>query len=127
MNTLKLLAQNPLEGTFQGPSTLFAPDGTGASAGGTPLETFLSIFLGFFTIVGGLMFLLYFVFAALAWLSAGGEKGKVESAKTQMTNAALGLVVLIMAQFIIGIVSSVLGLKILNPVEALGGLWGDTP
>ena len=31
-----------------------------------------------------------------------------------------------MAQFIIGIVSSVLGLKILNPVEALGGLWGYT-
>lgn len=124
MNTLKLLTQNPLQGTFTGPSEIFAPSGTGASAGGTPLETFLSIFLGFFTIVGGLMFLLYFVFAALAWLSAGGEKGKVESAKTQMTNAALGLVVIIMAQFIIGIVSSVLGLNILNPVIALGALWG---
>ena len=126
MNTLKLLAQNPLKGTFQGASTIFAPTGTGASAGGTPLETFLSIFLGFFTIVGGLMFLLYFVFAALSWLSAGGDKGKVESAKTQMTNAALGLVVIILSQFIIGIVSNVLGLNILNPATALGTLWGGT-
>lgn len=125
MNTLTLLAQNPLQGTFQGASKVFEPTSTiDAASGGTPLETFLSIFLGFFTIVGGLMFLLYFVFAALAWLSAGGEKGKVESAKTQMTNAALGLVVIVMAQFIIGIVSSVLGLNILNPVIALGTLWG---
>lgn len=125
MNTLKLLAQNPLQGTFQGASEVFEPTNiTGVASGGMPLETFLSIFLGFFTIVGGLMFLLYFVFAALAWLSAGGEKGKVESAKTQMTNAALGLVVIVMAQFIIGIVSSVLGLNILNPVIALGTLWG---
>lgn len=115
-----LIAQNPLQGTIKGPGA-FQPD---AASPGRPIEAFLSVFLGFFTILGGLMFMLYFVFAALSWISAAGDKGKVESAKTQMTNAALGLIVVVVAQFIIGIVSNVLGLKILNPAAALTGLWG---
>lgn len=121
---MTLLAQNPLEGTLKAPGAFQPTAGTGAAAGATPLESFLSVFLGFFTIIGGLMFLLYFVFGGLAWLSSGGDKGKVESARTQMTNAAIGLIIVVLAQFIIGIVSSVLGLNILNPAAALGNLWG---
>jgi hypothetical protein len=116
-----LLSQNPLQGTFQGAGAAgLQPN---FASPGKPLETFLTVFLGFFTIVGGLMFLLYFVFAALQWLSTGGDKGKVEGAKTQMTNAALGLVVVILSQFIISIVGNVLGLQILNPASAIMGIW----
>jgi hypothetical protein len=119
---MTLLAQNPLQGTITGPGA-FQPTGAGAAGGGTALASFVSVFLGFFTIIGGLTFLMYFVFAALSWITAGGDKGKVESSKTQMTNGAIGMIVVILAQFIIGIVSSVLGLKILDPVSALMGLW----
>ena len=66
------LAQNPLEGTIIGPGAEnFQPnlDTIGAAVGGKPIEQFLSVLLGFFTIVGGLMFLMYFVFGGLAWLS----------------------------------------------------------
>ncbi|HAV15526.1 MAG TPA: hypothetical protein DCX25_04310 [Candidatus Pacebacteria bacterium] len=120
------LAQNPLEGTITGPGAEnFQPnfDASGANVGGQPIEQFLSVLLGFFTIVGGLMFLMYFVFGGLAWLSAGGEKGKVEAARTQLTNAAIGLIIVIVSQAIIGIVGGVLGLSILNPATALGGLF----
>lgn len=124
MSILSLLAQNPLQGTIQGTSPYFRPaDGTGAEAGGGAIEKFLSVFLGFFTIIGGLMFLMYFVFGGLAWLSASGDKGKVESARTQMTNAAIGLIIVILAQFIISIVGGVLGISILSPVKMLEGLW----
>lgn len=119
---MTLLAQNPLQGTIQGASPLFQPSGSGAAAAGGGFEKFLSVFLGFFTIVGGLMFLMYFVFGGLSWLSAGGDKGKVESSKTQMTNAAIGLIIVVLSQFIISIVGGVLGLKILNPVDMLGRL-----
>src|SRR3989344_3822943 len=119
---------DPLGGTvpITGPGAKnFQPDlsSSGASAGGKPIEQFLSVLLGFFTIVGGLMFLMYFVFGGLAWLSAGGDKGKVEGARTQLTNAAIGLIIVIVSQAIIGIVSGVLGLSILNPATALGGLF----
>ena len=120
------IAQNPLEGTITGPGAKeFQPDLSlsGAAAAGTPIETFLSVILGFFTIVGGLMFLLFFIAGALSWLSAGGEKGKVQAAHTQLTNAAIGLIIVIIAQAIVGIVSGVLGLNILNPAAALGGLF----
>ena len=120
------LAQNPLEGTIIGPGAEnFQPnlDTICADVGGKPIEQFLSVLLGFFTIVGGLMFLMYFVFGGLAWLSAGGDKGKVEGARTQLTNAAIGLIIVIISQAIIGIVSGVLGLNILNPATVLGGLF----
>ena len=120
-----LLVQNPLEGTIIGPGAKqFQPDLTGGTTVvGRPIEQFLSVALGFFTIVGGLLFLLFFIFGALSWLSAGGEKGKVESARTQLTNAAIGLIIVIISQAIVGIVSGVLGLNILNPAAALGGLF----
>jgi hypothetical protein len=120
----RLLAQNPLNGQFTGPGAFQPGTGTGAAAGGTAFETFFSVFLGFFTLIGGLMFLLYFLFGGLTWISAGGEKGKVEAARTQLTNAAIGLIIVILAQFIVAIAGGVLGLKILDPVAALGSLWG---
>lgn len=118
-----LIAQNPLEGTFTGPGAFAPGTGTGAAAGGTPFEQFFSVITGFFTLIGGIMFLMYFLSAALSWVSAGGEKGKVEAARTQLTNAAIGLIIVILSQAFVGIVGGVLGLNILNPVQALIGLW----
>lgn len=111
-------------GPFQAPTAAFAPDPTqpGISAFSTPLVKFLSNFLGFITGLAGIMFLIYLIFAGLSWVTAGGDKGRVESAKQQMTNAALGLVVVIAAYSIAGIVGAVLGLDILNPVGILSTL-----
>lgn len=109
---------NPL---FQ-PTADLSPT-SGAAGGGTPITNLFSTILGFFTIVGGLLFLLYFVMGALTWLSSGGEKGKIEKARDQLVNSALGLVIMIISQAIVGIVGGVLGLDILNPVNALQGLF----
>ncbi|HZZ98951.1 MAG TPA: hypothetical protein VFG51_03390 [Candidatus Saccharimonadia bacterium] len=124
MNIQHLLAQNPLQGTITGPGA-FQPvlSGSASQAAGSAFEQFFSVFLGFFTLIGGLMFLLYFIFGGLTWLSAGGEKGKAEAARTQLTNAAIGLIIVILAQFIVAIAGGVLGLKILDPVAVLGTLF----
>lgn len=108
---------NPL---FQpGPLTKYS----GAAGGGVPLQALFSVILGFFTIIGGFLFLLYFVMGALSWITAGGDKGKIEHARSQLVNAAIGLIVVIVAQFITGIVGGVLGLDILNPVKSLSNLF----
>ncbi len=96
---------------------------SGAAGGGVPLQALFSVILGFFTIIGGLLFLLYFVMGALSWITAGGDKGKIEKARSQLVDAAIGLIVVIVAQFIAGIVGGVLGLDILNPVKSLSNLF----
>ena len=42
-------------------------------------------------IVGGLAFLLYFLQGGLAWITAGGDKGKIEEARSKITNGIIGL------------------------------------
>lgn len=119
---MKLLAQTTLDlGNLSPPTTAFAPDVTKTGAGvvGGPIVEFISNLLGFITGLAGILFLIYLIFAGLSWVSSGGDKGKVEAARNQMTQAALGLVVVIAAYAIAGVVGRVLGLDILNPVKVI--------
>lgn len=79
----------------------------------------LSTLVGTLTIVGGLAFVIYFFLGALKWITAGGDKGKVSEAQSQMTNGVIGLVAITAAYFIIGIIGGVLGIDILNPVATI--------
>lgn len=71
------------------------------------------------TVVGGLAFIIYFAIGALKWIIAGGDKGKVAESQSQMTQAAIGLIAIVAAYFIAGIVGGVLGLDLLNPMKVL--------
>lgn len=117
---LNLIAELDL-GNFEPPVEAFAPTvgEAGTAAFAEPFVKFLSNFIGFLTTLAGLMFLIYFLFAGLSWVSSGGDKGKVESARNQMTQAAIGLVVVIAAYGITGVVGRVLGIDILNPIDIL--------
>jgi amino acid transporter len=64
--------------------------------------------------VAGIYFVLTFILAGFDWLSSGGDKGKVEKAQNRMTSAAIGLLIVIIALGIIGVVGGVFGLDILN-------------
>lgn len=86
-----------------------------AAAGpGTTLERFFSNLLGAFTIFGGIAFLLYFVVGALNWITSAGEKEKVAKAQRYMSNALIGLVIIILAWAITGILGALLGFDILQ-------------
>ena len=63
----------------------------------------------------------HFTIGGLKWITAGGDKAKVSEAQTQMTQAAIGLIVIVVSFFIIGIVGAVLGIDILNPFKTLFG------
>lgn len=71
------------------------------------------------TVVGGLAFVVYFFIGALKWITAGGDKGKVAEAQSQMTQGAIGLIALVASYFVVGIVGNVLGLDIFNPITTL--------
>jgi hypothetical protein len=78
------------------------------------LATIISSILGFLTIVGGLWFTVNFILAAVSWISAGGDKGKTQQAKDKITNAVIGLAIVVGAYAIAGLVGSILGLDFLN-------------
>lgn len=44
--------------------------------------------------IAALAVLLYLIWGALEWITSGGEKSKIESARNKITNALLGLIVL---------------------------------
>lgn len=102
------------EGTFLKTDTL-----TDAASVGELFARFASTIFGFLTLLAGLAFLLYFALGAIKWITSGGDTNQVEAARNQMTAAAIGLVAIIAAYTVAGIVSLTLGIDILNPAKAL--------
>lgn len=91
----------------------------GIEGPGTALSYIFRNTFGVLTIVAGLMFVLYFILGGLSWLSAGGKAEQVQKAKQQMTNAVIGLIIVVAAYGIAFIVGNVLGIHMLNPEEFL--------
>ncbi len=108
-------------GTFDSPSTVVTVSDfkNSPAAVTSKLEAIISEFLGLITVVAGVAVLFYFVTGALNWVSAGGDEGKIQKARDQMTQAVIGMVVIVAAYGIIGLVSNFLGLNLLNPGQAI--------
>lgn len=85
----------------------------------TQFGTFLSTIITTLTVVGGLAFVIFFTMGGLKWLTAGGDKTKVEEAKTQMTQGVIGLVAIVAGLFVVGLVGGILGIDFLNPFNTL--------
>ncbi len=88
----------------------------------TNLETIISNTIGLMTVLAGLFFIYQFVLASLNWVTSGGEKGKLEQSRNQMLNASIGLILVIGAYAVIGLIGRVVGLDLLEPAKMLQGL-----
>lgn len=107
-------------GTFKGTGG-YEPDlkETEVSGAAGSLSSVLSNAIGFMTIVAGLFFVFYFIIGTIAWITSGGETQKLEEARKKMTNAAIGMVIVVASYSIIYIVGQVLGVNILNIKEQI--------
>lgn len=95
-------------------------DGSDTEAGVlTNLEAFISQLLGLITVIGSLFFIVNFLMAALSWITAGGDSGKIQKARDQMLQSTLGLVIMVGSYAIIGLIGSVVGINILQPAQTL--------
>ncbi len=91
--------------------------GTTQESAANMLTKIFSNTLGVLTIIGGLMFILYFVLGGIQWLTSSGDREGVEKAKHQMTNAVIGLIIVVASYSIAFIVGTVLGIEILTPAK----------
>ena len=96
----------------------------GGDIGGSTsaFEKLISNTLVVLTVVSGISFVLYFLLGGLNWITAGGDKGKIDKAKGMMTGGAIGLIIIVLSYSITWIVGKALGLNILEPGTIIQGL-----
>lgn len=67
-------------------------------------------------IVGGLAFIMYFLWGGIEWITAGGDKGKIETARAKITQGLIGLAILAASFVIVKFLQTAVGLDLLNIV-----------
>lgn len=94
-------------------------------AGGAPVvfNKFVSTTIGVMTIIAAVWFIFLFISGAIAVLASGGDKGKVEAARTRLAYGVIGIGIVVAAIFIIQILGRILGLDILNPADFITNLY----
>ncbi len=105
-----------------GKITGIGPLGTAADSGMTAfavLGTTISTTLGVLTICAGLYFIFQIFSGAIAWLGSSGEKQALETAKKRISNAVIGLLLVVLSYAFISIIGLVLGFNLLDPFDAL--------
>lgn len=64
--------------------------------------------------ISALLLLLNLVWAGIDWISAGGDSGKIEKARSKITQSIVGIIVLASAVAIFNLVQNFLGIELLQ-------------
>ena len=84
----------------------------------TLFEGLISSVIGLMTMIAGIWFIILLITSAYSWMSSGGDKGAVETARKKMINAVIGLVIVVAALFIADLLGGLIGFPTLtNPGE----------
>lgn len=70
--------------------------------------------IGLAFVVGTLIFLFVLIAGAIQWISSGGDKQALEGARSKITNALIGIVLLFAAFAIINVIQSFFHISILT-------------
>ena len=125
-----LLAQVPKPLGTIGSGTGFGPFGAGPSSTNPVgvITRVISVVIGIMTIAVGIFFIFQLLTGAINWLTASGDKSKLEHAQLRITQATIGLIMVVATYAIVSIIEKVLGINILNPSAIVGSLrLGGTP
>ena len=84
-------------------------------------------------IIGSVLFVFYLIFGGTRWITSGGDPKKLESARSTITNALIGLIVLFSVFAIAIVIENAFGIKILTidlsaitiRAPAPGGIWNQ--
>ena len=92
---------------------------TGGWFPGNAFNRVFSIAIGLITVIAGIYFVFLVITGGLMYMSAGGDKGKVQEAQKKITSGLIGLVIVFAGVLITGFVSYILGVNLLNPGRLL--------
>lgn len=113
---MNFLAQKNI-GTFEG----LGPLGTGLDTTATPpylaIAKFIDVIskaIGVLTVSAGIWFIIQIFIGAFKWLVSGGEKQALQNAQKHITNAILGLFVVVISYALISLIGLFFGIDMLN-------------
>lgn len=78
------------------------------------LQALLPALISLAFVVGNIIFFFMLIMGAIQWISSGGDKAGIESARGKITSALIGIVVLFSVFAIIQLVETFFGIKILT-------------
>lgn len=76
--------------------------------------SFIGGILGMAMVLAALLVLIYLMWGAIEWISAGGDKSKIEKARNRMTQAVIGIIVLASTLAIFNVLQRFLGISVIN-------------
>ena len=82
----------------------------------TDFGVFISSLLNFVMVIAALLVFVYLIWGGIDWITAGTDKGKTDGARTRITNAVIGLIVLAASYAILTLVLNFLDYSDLNDV-----------
>lgn len=86
--------------------------GSGGSEAGAPaIGALISGLIGAFLIIAFILAFLYFLLGGFNWITSGGDKAKIETARNQITNALIGLIIVGGAWAMMTLVGNFLGIQ----------------
>lgn len=116
------LAQNPVN--IGGPLRGLGPLGLqGPNTATQVFNNVLSTTIGVMTIVAFIWFVIQFFLGAIGIIFSGGDKAKLQEARSKITTGIIGIVVVIAAIFLLRLASDILGIPdLLDPGGFVEGL-----
>ena len=106
------------------------PDGVGLGPWNNPtnpgiiLSDIISMAIGVMTLVAGIWFLFQAIMAGYNFLNAGGDKERLVNAGRKLTNAIIGLVIVVAAYGLMALIGKLLGVNFLEINKGLGIIIG---
>lgn len=94
---------NPVIGTF----------GTDSNFGLTISKIIVLVWQTLIT-AGGILALIWMFYGGITWLTAGGDKQKLENGRDRITNAIIGLTILFASVAFVNFIGPAVGLDVLN-------------
>jgi hypothetical protein len=86
----------------------------GQKTGISFFQDFVPGLIGLAFIGGTIIFFFMIVVGAIQWISGGGDKQALESAKGRITNAIIGIVILFSLFAVLNLVETFFGIKIMT-------------
>lgn len=103
---MSYLAVRPFEG---GDIPTSVPQG-----GLTKLTTILSNAITLFMIAALILVVIYFIWGGIQWIMSGGEKSKVAAARSKLTWAIIGFIIVLLSFFIVNTLGFFFGVTFLK-------------
>jgi len=94
------------------PTQLGGCGGGNVEQGGKVIGGLLSGILGLVFLLGFLLTLAYLLTGGVQWITSGGDKNALESARNKITNAIIGLVIVASAYAVFKLVGSFFGIEL---------------